>query len=176
MKNLLDRQAETIKKRILNLNEILATIQTLRLEIDEISDIDFSKYATMIELIREKDENYAFVKYFDNNVLDTISTRFTKESAKDFIRKLQNICEKVNFLKEQNEKPENSKGQDIAKEWWELMQEFSKGDMSLIDEMMNLYQNNSEWKSLLKERNIFVDEFLEKALFIYLEKTEGGLI
>lgn len=174
IKELLNTQAEVIKKRISSLKEILTTIQALCVEIDEINEVDFSKYATIIDLIREKDENYALIKYFDNRVLDNIETRFTKESGKEFIKKLQNICERVEVLKAQNEKPEGIKGQAIAKEWWEHIQVFSNGDMSIIDEMLNLYQNNEEWKNLLKERNIVADEFIEKALFIYLEKTEGG--
>lgn len=174
IKKLLESQAEVIEKKISNLNEILITIRALCIEINEINDVDFSKYATIIDLIREKDENYALIKYFNNKVLDNIETRFTKESAKDFVRKLQEICERVKLLKAQNESPESRKGQEIAKEWWEHIQKFSGGDMSMINEMINLYQNNADWKNLLKQRNIVADEFIEKALFIYFKKKEEG--
>lgn len=170
---LLKKQKQIIEDKISDLKELLDTIQTLIVEVNEMEEVDFDKYAKIITLIREKDENYKIIKYLDNKVIDNIEKKFDKNSGNQLIEKMQEMCEEIERLQIQGEKPEGEKGQKIAKEWWESVQLFTGGDNKILFKLTDLYQNNEKWREYLKDRNIVANKFIEEALEIYLRKKEG---
>jgi hypothetical protein len=60
-----------------------------------------------------------------------------------------------------------NKGQDIAKEWWSMIMEFTGGDMSMIPELEKFNENKKDWSNEWKEKQAIANEFIGKALRVY---------
>lgn len=175
---ILREQSTNIREKIANLTEALLAIQVLQEEIKHMNKVDFNKYAEIIELLRRKNEHYWVIKFFDDRTLAHIKKRFTEKSANELITKWQSLCDEIAVLKSRGETPESVKGQKIAEEWWSMVMEFTGGDMQILAELMKFNESKESWSESWKEKQIMADEFIGKALMVYLQKqgvTMSGL-
>jgi hypothetical protein len=65
------------------------------------------------------------------------------------------------------ESPESEKGQEAAKEWWDMVMDFTGGDMSLLPALQKFNENKNDWRDEWKEKQSMADEFISKALGYY---------
>ncbi len=171
---ILSQQADIIQQRIAGLNEALLAIQSLQSEVLQMQKVDFIKYAQIIELLQQKNQNYWVVKHFDEKVMDHINGRFTKEEADSITNKLNELCDQAVKLCESNISPESELGLSFAKEWWDMVMEFTKGDMSLIPELQKFSSNRDSWDNDLKLKFEVADTFISKSLEAYLASQPLG--
>ena len=64
--------------------------------------------------------------------------------------------------------PESEKGQQIAKEVWGMIMEFTDGDMSMLPQLMDVgtvEDPNGQWQ----KKQMDVNAFMEPALEIYFK-------
>lgn len=173
--NVLSEQAQIIKKNIESLTEALSAIEALQVEVKQMHTVDFNKYADIIKLLQLKNENYWVVKLFDDKLMAHIRTHFTEESGKVLLAKYQSLCNETVQLKIEGETPESGRGQEIAKEWWSMIMEFTDGDMSMLPELMKFNENKKDWSNEWKEKQAIADEFIGKALEVYF-RNQGIVI
>lgn len=166
----LNEQAQLIKEKIANLTEALGAIEALKGEVEHMQTVDFDKYADIIKLLQLKNENYWVVKFFDDKLMGHLKNNFTEESGKALFAKWQRLCEETVQLEISDERPEGEKGQEIAKEWWSMVMEFTGGDMSMLPELEKFNNSKNAWNSDWKEKQAIADEFIGKALHIYFQK------
>lgn len=167
--NALSKQAQIIKGKIINLTEALSAIETLQGEVEQMQTVDFNKYADIIKLLQLKNENYWIVKLFDDKLMTHIRNHFTEDSGKALFAKYQSLCDETVQLKMGGEIPESEKGQEIAKEWWSMIMEFTGGDMSMLPELVKFNESKKDWGNKWKEKQAIADEFIGKALGVYFQ-------
>jgi len=88
---------------------------------------------------------------------------------------LLSYCSETEELNRRGELPESDRGQEIAKEWWCMVMEFTGGDMSLLPELEKFNENKNNWGNEWKEKQAEADEFIGRALRIYF-KNQGIVI
>lgn len=165
----LSGQAQIIKEKISKLTEALSAIETLEDEVNQMQKVDFSKYADIIKLLQLKNENYWVVRVFDDKLMTHIRNHFMQDSGKLLFEKWQSLCDEIAQLKILGETPEGDKGQAIAKEWWKMVLDFTGGDMSMLPGLQKFNENKKDWSNEFKEKQDMADEFIGKALSVYLQ-------
>lgn len=169
--NALTQQATAIKEKIESLTESLKAIETLKKEVLQMQSVDFKKYADIIINLQMKNEYYWLIKHFDNQTLDHIRNHFDKESGLLFMNTFSRLNDEAIELKKNGVPPEDTKAQKLAKEFWDLVIEFTKGDMSMLPKLMefgNLNDTDNEWG----QKQAIVNNYLEPALEIYLSQMD----
>ena len=168
--NALEEQSLMIQQKIKQLTKAVTEIEALKNEVLQMQVVDLKKYADIIINLQMNNEYYWLIKHFDDKTLDHIRNRFDKDSGMDFMKRFNQLNDEVIKLKEKNVSPENQQVQELAKEFWDMVMEFTNGDMSMIPTLMqfdNLMIDNNEWLEKQKQ----VNDYLQPALELYFQKA-----
>lgn len=166
----LTEQSIAIKEQINVLTQSLQAIEALKAEAIQMQAVDFTKYADIIINLQMGNKNYGLIKYFSDDMLDYCHKHFDKQNGLAFIDKFNLIFEKVERAVKSNISPDSEQGQIIAKEFWELIIEFTDGDMSILPQLMNLSNaqaNDNEYGNMQNMLN----GFIEPALGVYFSNS-----
>ncbi len=167
----LAEQGDAIRKQIASLSETLDTVRKLREETLRMQAVDFTKYADIIVNLQMKNEFYSFIKYFDDKTLDHLRRHFNLERGTALLDTMNRLIGEIEELQKNMASPESERGQSIAKQWWDMVTEFTGGDMSLLPGLMKMADTahtvggdwNIKWAG--------VEPFLQAALSEYFTKT-----
>ena len=160
----LTEQSKAIQAQIDMLTRSLHDIETLKTEVLKMQSVDFKKYADIIVNLQMRNDNYWLIKYFDDNTLDYLRGRFDKESGLAFINKFNALRDKAVQYSEAGVAPESAQGQEFAKEFWQLITEFTDGDMRMLPQLMSMGKldtDNAEWQEKMDILNAFISPALE---------------
>lgn len=166
----LSKQSLAIQQKIEQLTEAITAIETLKNEVLQMKSVDFKKYADIIVNLQMNNEYYWLIKHFDDATLEHIRTRFNKESGIDFMQRFNQLNDRVIKLKDKNVAPEDKQAQALAEEFWNMVMEFTNGDMSMLPTLMKFDQiivDNNEWL----EKQKLVNEYLQPALELYFQNA-----
>lgn len=164
--NALTEQADDIRQKIEQLQASLSAIEQLKAEVLQMQTVNFKKYADIIVNLQMKNDSYYLIKRFDDDTLDHIRSQFDKESGLDFMDRFNRLSDEIVQLQKENVPPESEKCQQVVKEYWGLIMEFTNGDMSMLPKLMevgNIDTATNAWE----ERQKIVNDYLEPALQIY---------
>ena len=164
--NALTEQADDIRKKIEQLQASLSAIEQLKAEVLQMQTVNFKKYADIIVNLQMKNDSYYLIKRFDDDTLDHIRSQFDKESGLDFMDRFNRLSDEIVQLQKENVPPESEKCQQVVKEYWGLIMEFTNGDMSMLPKLMevgNIDTATNAWE----ERQKIVNDYLEPALQVY---------
>lgn len=133
--------------------------------------VDFSKLADIISLLKQNNENYWVVKLFSEELLDHVRDRFKNdpESGERLFEKYLEVLDKAVNLKKDNELPNSDKSIALAKDWWEMINNFTGGDLSIIPELMKFNEDKGNWDNSMAEKQMYIDDFIEEALTSYFQ-------
>lgn len=160
----LTEQSKAIQEQIETLTQSLCDIETLKTEVLKMQSVDFKKYADIIVNLQMRNDNYWLIKYFDDNTLDYLRGRFDKESGLAFISKFNALRDKAVQYSNAGVAPESAQGQEFAKEFWQLITEFTDGDMSMLPQLMKMGEintDNTDWQQKQEKLNAFLGPALE---------------
>lgn len=160
----LTEQSHSIQAQINMLTQSLQAINLLISEIEKMQVVDFSKYADIIINLQMKNKCYGLIKYFDENMLNYCHKKFDKNTAEKFINKFNKILNKIEQYIKSNITPDSNQGQSVAKEFWQLIIEFTNGDMSILPQLVNfasIQTSDSECRNLQNYLNCFIKPALE---------------
>lgn len=168
--DVLNKQATLIKDKITKLEKTLTAIETLKTEVLQMKTVDFKKYADIIVNLQMDNEYYWLIKHFDNETLEHIRQQFDKDSGQEFIQRFHQLNEDILELKAKHLPPEDEQVQQMTGQFWNLIMEFTQGDMSLLPRLMKFDHltdaQNQEWIQKQNE----VNDYLKPALEIYFQK------
>lgn len=164
---ILESQAEKLKERIASLEKVLDVIEKLRDETLLIKEVDFKRYADIIINLQMNNQFYGLVKHMDQKTLDYFHSNFDMINAEEIINTLNSVCQKTEELKLKGIPPQSAEGQALGKEWWEMVEEFTQGDMSLLNDLVGFAQQNEDWEKEWKERWGSMMEYLQDAMQAY---------
>lgn len=165
----LTEQADDIRKKIEQLKDSLTTIEQLKTEVLQMQTVNFKKYADIIINLQMKNDYYYLIKRIDDDMLDYIRSQFDKESGLDFIDRFNRLSNEMVQLQKESVPPESEKCQQVVKEYWGLIMEFTNGDMSMLPKLMgnsNIDTAANAWE----ERQKVVNDYLESALQVYFSR------
>lgn len=167
--NVLTKQAENIRLQIEQLTTSLTAIEQLKTEVLQMQTVNFKKYADIIVNLQMKNEYYDLIKCFDDDTLDHIRNKFNKESGQDFMNRFNIICNEIVQLQKENVPPDSEKCQEVTKNYWNLIVEFTDGDMSMLPKLIDFgtkAHTTNEWEQTQK----IVTTYIEPALQIYFSR------
>ncbi len=165
----LTEQSDDIRQKIGQLQASLSAIEQLKAEVLQMQTVNFKKYADIIVNLQMKNDSYYLIKRFDDDTLDYIRSQFDKESGLDFMDRFNRLSDKIVQLQKGNVSPESEKCQQVVKEYWGLIMEFTNGDMSMLSKLMevgNIDAATNAWE----ERQKIVNDYLEPALQVYFSR------
>lgn len=160
----LSRQAAAVREKIDRLTESLSAIEMLKSEVMQIQTVDFKKYADIIVNFHMNNEYYWLIKHFDDSLLDNIRSRFDEESGTIFMEKYNCLSEEAIGLSEKGVPPEDEKAQVLAEKFWTLITEFTGGDISMLQELIEFGKFegiDNDWVKKQAEVNAYLDPALE---------------
>ena len=167
--NALTEQADDIRQKIEQLTASFSAREQLKAEVLQMQTVNFKKYADIIINLQMKNDSYYLIKRFDDDTLDHIRSRFNKESGLDFMDRFNRLSDEIVQLQKENVPPESDKCQQVVKEYWNLIMEFTNGDMSMLPKLMevgNIDTATNAWE----ERQKIVNDYLDPALQIYFSR------
>lgn len=166
---ILTEQAADIQRKIQSLSKAHKEIELLKSEVLQMQSVDFKKYADIIVNLQMNNEYFWLIKHFDEPTLDHIRTRFDAESGTAFMNNFNILNEKILDLQKANVPPDSETAQSLAKAFWELVMEFTAGDMSILPSLIKLGEMN-ESKTEWEQKQALVNAYIEKALDVYFTK------
>ncbi len=167
--NALTEQADDIRQKIEQLKVSLSAIEQLKAEVLQMQTVNFKKYADIIVNLQMKNDSYYLIKRFDDDTLDHIRSQFDKESGLDFMDRFNRLSDEIVQLQKENVPPESEKCQQVVKEYWGLIMEFTNGDMSMLPKLMevgNIDTATNAWE----ERQKIVNDYIDPALQVYFSR------
>lgn len=175
----LEEQEADIEKKMESLSRALRDIRALKTEVLQMQTVDFQKYADIIVNLQMENKYYFLIKRFDTETLDHIRKSFDRESGTAFIEKFQDVCEKILELQREEIPPDSQRAQALTKEYWEMVMEFTKGDISLLGKLKEFgdFTNpGNQWE----KKQALVTAYMEPALEIYFSRLgvnpfQGGV-
>ena len=162
----LTKQAQVVSEKIISLQEVLDALEKLKTEILLMKTVDFKKYADIIILLKQKNENYWLMKHFDENLLDHIRNRFDEESGNKVIATYQKLSQEAVELKAAQVPPDSEQALDLAERWWKMIEEFTGGNLSLLPDLIEFSQAQQDGQPLFVHDNTYIGEIVGN----YLEK------
>ncbi len=172
----LSEQAQAVRRKIQSLSESLRELEALREEVLKMQSVDFKKYADIIVNLQMGNDFYWLIKHFDDNMLNHIRSRFDKDSGKAFITEFMQLQDRAIQLQSGHVPPDGDEGQRFAKRYWNMIEEFTGGDMSMLPKLMELGKfdgADSDWQKKQEIAGAYVGQALD-AYFSRLGKDPFG--
>ena len=167
--NALTKQADDLRQKIEQLSASLTAIEQLRAEVLQMKSVNFKKYADIIVNLQMKNEYYYLIKRFDDDTLDYIRRHFDKDSGLDFLDRFNRLSEEILQLQKKHVPPEDDECQRLTKAYWDLIMEFTGGDMNMLPKLIevgNFDHAANEWE----EKQKIITAYMEPALAHYFSK------
>ncbi len=169
----LAEQAQQLRRKIEQLSSSLSAVELLRAEVLQMQTVNFKKYADIIINLQMENDFYYLIKRFDDDTLDYIRRRFDRESGLDFLKRFNKLNDEILELWKARISPESEKCQRVVRAYWELVMEFTNGDMNMLPKLMefgHLEQGAGPWEEKQKIINIY----LEPAFEFYFSTLENA--
>ncbi len=160
----LDKQATAVREKIASLSATLKEIELLKTEVLQMPQMDFKKYADIIVNLQMKNEFYWLIKHFDDDTLDYCRSRFNMDSAQKIMKTCTSLLNEAKQLEQEGILPESEKGLSFAKSFWDMVVEFTGGDLNILPKLIEtiaLDAPHSEWKENQKIANAFIESSIE---------------
>ncbi len=166
----LTEQAAVVSEKIATLSEVLGAIEKLRMETLQMQTVDWGKYADIVINLQMKNEFYGLIKHFDDETLDHLHNRFNIESGAAIMNTMKRLLDELTELQNNEIPPESEQGQALAKAWWDMVTDFTGGDMSLLPKLMKFAENKDGWAEDWSVRWSAIEGFLQNAMEVYFTK------
>ena len=165
----LEEQAAAVRQKIETLSESLRELEALRAEVLQMQSVNFKKYADIIVNLQIKNDYYWLIKHFDDQTLDHIRRRFDRDSGTAFMNTFMQRQEEAIQLQNAGVPADSEQGQAFAKAYWDMITEFTGGDMSMLANLVRLGQfegMDPKWK----EKQALANAYIGRALDAYFTK------
>ena len=165
----LEEQAAAVRQKIETLSESLRELEALRAEVLQMQSVNFKKYADIIVNLQMKNDYYWLIKHFDDQTLDHIRCRFDRDSGTAFMNTFMQRQEEAIQLQNAGVPADSEQGQAFAKAYWDMITEFTGGDMSMLANLVRLGQfegMDPKWK----EKQALANAYIGRALDAYFTK------
>lgn len=169
----LKNQKIIIENQMSRLKKIHESISMILNEIDASEEIKWSKYTEMIQLIHEDNAYYWIVNFLEDEILNRIRTVHDENKelkvSPDWLKELMQRCIE---LQGHGYAPEGEVAQELAKNMWNVLNEYTKGDQVLLENMFDFFQHGDQWPEEFSSLQQQSFNFIEKMFTYYLKKSK----
>lgn len=161
--NALANQAADIEKQIRVLSETLEDIRALQKEVLQMKTVDFKRYAAIITNLQMNNEQYYLIKYLDDKMLEHCASAFDRDSAAEIIKTYSRLSRQAEEYRALGVEPDSEEGMKFAEEFWNMIEKFTGGDMSLLPKLMEI-ENHAETEKTRQNQasaNLFIGSALD---------------
>lgn len=172
LENVFVQQREMLAEQIGYLKEIVDTLDTVIPEIRMGGEISLDKLMTIIELMKQGNPYTFVLRYFGDDQLKSVADRFdSKEKYERIMNQSKEVFAQLNILYRRGADPAGKEGQELAKQWWDMVSAFTDGDPDLLKPLLSAGRDVNNWPEETKGLQDAIRNFLGAALDIYLKKT-----
>lgn len=164
----LSEQAAAVRAKLESLSASLQAIETLREEVLQMRSVDFKKYADIIVNLQMKNEYYWLIKHFDDKTLDQFRRRFDKDSGQAMLETFTRLNRQAIRLQKSGVAPESAEGQQFAASFWNMVLEFTGGDIGMLTQLMQM--GRIDGPDPEQKQQTLADAFIAPALGAYFDK------
>lgn len=160
----LAEQAAALRQKVETLSKSLREIEALQTEVLQMQTVDFGKYADIIVNLQMNNEFYWLIKHFDSALLDYLHTRFDKESGLRMMDTVNRLQDEALRLHKEGTAPQSEAGMQLAQDFWNMIMEFTDGDMSMLPKLMEMEKIDNPdavWQQKQKALHSFIGPALE---------------
>lgn len=164
-------QENNIQKQIKILEKKYELINKFINEIKKINEIDWELFVEILSLLRNEDENYWIVKYFDKDVFEKIKNKHTEEKGERFIERMTDLCDLALELQMKGISSDSEEALKLAKTWWQEIMIFTNGDMDMIQQMVNISSVEEGSHSAFMKKFKMSEGYISDVLTVYFQKS-----
>ncbi len=170
---LLEKQGAAVKREISNLQKAAKAIDALHKEVIQMDRVDFEKYSDIITMLRMDNQYYWVWKALSDPLVAHVKERFSEnpELGIRVIETYHDISKEAACLQETGIAPQSAEGVQLGKRWWEMILDFTGGDMSLLPALMEFNSNREKWDADFEQKQKRIEGYMEKALVRYFEEN-----
>ena len=171
----LTQQITAIRNQISDLEAALKTTELLREEVISTRIVNFEEYASIIAVLRANHAGGWAWKHFDPELRRHIQARYEAkpEAGMELYETYQKLLDETLVLSQTGVLPESEAGRKMAAKWWEMVMEFTGGDMKLLPQLESFNDSKGNWHNDIANKQKEIDDFLNQALSSYLEDMKG---
>lgn len=163
------QQREILLKQIRYLNNIVNMLDTVILETKIGKDISLDKLMTIMNLMKQGNPYSFVIRYFGDEQLKSVVNRFdSPEKYKLIMNHAKEVFAQLDSLYRKGANPAEKEGQDLAAQWWAMVNEFTNGDPNLLKPLLSAGMDIHNWPEEAQKFKDAIENFLEKALSVYL--------
>jgi len=172
----LTEQAKNIRAQIKGLKEMLAAIEKLNAEVLQMDEVDWSKYADIIEMAQMGVNGYWVMKHLSENTVEHLrNNSILGGIGSEDMKNYKKVQEKLAALQKNGVPPESEEAQAVTAEWWGFVMKFTGGDPAVLSDLfaMGMDISGDEWKDNFSFDKEYLEKLMEHHLFrMYGDATE----
>ena len=161
------QQREILLHQIANLNKIAVTLDQVISETEGGQEISMDRLITIMELMKQGNPCSFVVRYLNDEQLKNIENKLMSSSEKSEIM-VKEVFAQLESLYQQGANPDGKEGQELAERWWNMVNDFTTGDIDLLGSLISAGKDIRNWPEETKNISESIENFLTKALNIYL--------
>ncbi len=167
LKKMFFQQRKVIIGQIEKLNHTVKMLDAALSEILNDTDINIDRIIMILESMKCGNPYTFVVRYFDDEQLKNYALQLIE--APDSMQYVKNIFNDLEQLYENNADPAGEAGQELAKCWWSMTNQFTEGDVKLLKSLIYVGQDIKNWPHEVEDVKKPIEKFLIKALRIYFK-------
>lgn len=173
---LLEQQEKMIEEQIKGMKLVKTSLHALKEEVIQMNEVDFNKYADIIQLLKMGNKEYWVIKLFDEELMEYFKNRFSNniDEGKEILNTYKIVVEKAIQFKSRGISPDSDEAITLAAEWWSMIMDFTKGDMSLLTKLMEFNDNKENWDQEMANKQKVIDDYIGLAIDAYLKSIGMG--
>jgi DNA-binding transcriptional MerR regulator len=164
------QQREILLGQIANLNKIVDTLDSVIAETKDGKEISMDRLMTIMKLMKQGNPYSFVVRYFNDEQLKNVANQLFDPPEK-FEILAKEVFTQLDSLYRQGADPAGKEGQELAKRWWNMVNEFTSGDLGMLGTLISAGKDIGNWPEETKNMRESIENFLEKALNIYLHNN-----
>lgn len=166
-KRVFSQQRKVLTEQIESLNHTVEMLDTAIAETPDGEEINIDRMVMIMESMKRGNPYTFVVRYFDDEQLKNYALRLI--GAPDNMDYIKDIFNRLEQLYETNADPAGEDGQELAKRWWAMANQFTEGDVKLLKSLIYVGRDIQNWPDEVENVKKPIENFLVKALRIYFQ-------
>ncbi len=165
------QQRKVLTKQVESLNHTISVLDTALAETENGRKVDMDRLIMIMESMKRGNPYSFIVRYFDDDQLKNYAMQLL--GSPDNTEQTKAIFNRLDELYRRGADPAGEEGQELAKNWWSMVNQFAGNDLKLIKSLMYMGRNIENWPDTSETEQLKkpIQNFLAKAFNIYLEKN-----
>lgn len=166
-----EKQHDILQEQKNNLQRMLDTLEVVIKEAKEGQVISLEKIMTILKLMREENPYTFLIRYFSGEQIRILMER-TPQVNQSLIDSISLLFFKLDQLYTRKTRPESPEAQNLAQEWWSLVQNFSEDNQELLHTVIVSGSDLDHWPKEAEYLKIMIQDFLSPALSLYFQRQD----